>query len=136
MSKTTVTEHSGIEQLLGKTFTKICCDDRRNNIIFITTDSEVWIMEHSQECCEEVYLESIVGDLQNLIGHVILKAEEKQSDNEEWGGKTDISDGYDLSIQKWTFYTLATIKGYVDIRWYGAIANGYYSEKATIYRLQ
>ena len=69
-------------------------------------------------------VESIVGDLSDLIGSRILRAEESASS--ERPSEVPAPE-YEPSSQTWTFYKLATVKGYVDIRWFGE-SNGYYSE--------
>jgi len=113
------------KDLLGKTFTKITATD--DEILF-ETETEKFKMYHRQDCCEDVSIEDINGDLSDLIGKPILKAEEvnnyepKSDDDKE---KTKEAEEYGSCT--WTFYKLATINGYVDIRWFGE-SNGYYSE--------
>lgn len=110
----------GIEQILGKTLSEIVNGD--DQLRFKTTDGESYIMYHNQDCCENVYIEDIIGDLNDLIGVPILIAEEAIDPN-------DVPDEPCSSeSQTWTFYKLATRKGYVTIRWYGS-SNGYYSER-------
>lgn len=106
--------------LVGKTLTSV---DRINDdmITFACETGEVYDMFHEQDCCESVAIEDIVGDLQDLVGTPILVAEEVDGEN-----PADFDDKYYESYT-WTFYKLATIKGYVDIRWLGS-SNGYYSE--------
>jgi len=115
-----------MSDLIGLTFSRVeQIDDR---IEFETVDGKQFVMEHSQDCCESVDIESIVGDLSDLVGSPILKSEEVDS------GDTPARDPSDAEYGSftWTFYKLATIKGYVDIRWYGS-SNGYYSESVDLY---
>lgn len=107
-------------ELLGKTLLKIVKHSDRIN--FICSDGTAYAQFHIQDCCESVTVDDVIGDLEDLIGSPILKAEEVTSTENPEG----VSKGYQDSFT-WTFYHLATMKGHVTIRWYGE-SNGYYSE--------
>ena len=87
-------------------------------------------MDHDQDCCEDVSVEDIAGNIQDLIGSPILQAEESTSDETPEGVKPEYQDSF-----TWTFYKLATVKGYVTIRWYGE-SNGYYSESVDFEKVE
>lgn len=109
-------------KLLGKTLSKIEVNNIKNEIIFVTNYNEKYKLYHEGECCEKVYIEDICGDLKNLIGSPILLSEEITNHIDPAKDKKN-DDSW-----TWTFYKLATVNGYVTIRWYGT-SNGNYSEK-------
>lgn len=115
--------------LVGNTLTGIYMDKDSKSLYFVTDDKRVFTMEHLQDCCEDVFLEDVTGDFSDLLNTPILLAEEstscdllRESDREK--------DSF-----TWTFYKLATKKGYVDLRWFGE-SNGYYSEDVSLYEVQ
>ena len=91
------------------------------SILFIDKDDIEYEMFHDYDCCENVYIEDICGDINNLIGSKIIMAEEVI--NRDLSPLNKFDESY-----TWTFYKFATVKGYVIIRWYGE-SNGYYSEE-------
>lgn len=110
------------EELLGHDVVDVFHD---NDCVQILTKTHLFQMHHTQDCCESVYLEDIVGDINSLVGNKILLAEESHSDENPL---CEYEDSF-----TWTFYKLATIKGYVDFRWYGS-SNGYYSESVYCFK--
>lgn len=104
--------------LKGKTLTDIQVDMGNGNdeIIFTVSPEEKYRLYHRQDCCEGVDIADINGRAADLIGSPLLIAEESINDLGEMAHEDT----------RWTFYRLATVKGYVDIRWVGK-SNGYYS---------
>jgi hypothetical protein len=109
-----------IEDFKGLIFKKVEINQERDEILFWISDTLRYKMYHDQDCCEDVHVEDLCGDLEDLVGSKILIAHE--SSNEE-----DDEDG----VTQWTFYHLATQKGWVTIRWYGW-SNGYYGTGVSI----
>ena len=114
-----------IADMVGKVFTSVKNVDG-TELVF-ENDQERFVFFHSQDCCEHVRIEDIVGDLSDLEGVELLKAEETNN----------IFDVLNTSEKEfsesgtWTFYKFATRKGYVDVRWLGE-SNGYYSESVDL----
>ena len=123
------TKNRTIKSFLGRTFTEIAVNDDNTEIRVICNDNktEFWVY-HEQKCCEQVYIEDIVGNLQDLLNSEIIMAEEESNTKYTECG---YEPKYSQPIKLWTFYKLATNKGYVTIRWYGT-SNGFYSEKVSI----
>jgi hypothetical protein len=103
-----------MKSMMGKVFNSVV---QIGEEIIFSNDTESYKLYHTQYCCESVYIESVVGDLNDLVGAPILMAQESSGYNET---------GCDGDVSEWTFYKFATIKGYVDVRWNGS-SNGYYS---------
>lgn len=120
------------KELEGQIFKEIKINQDNDEILFTTTMGAKYLMSHYQDCCESVSIEDLNGDLEDLLNTPILLAEERTSEDETPDGM-QIPEWHDYSYT-WTFYTLRTIKGTVDIRWFGS-SNGYYSESVNIKKL-
>ncbi len=107
------------DSMIGLTFdeVKICGDD----LVFRQKLGKTFKFTHFQDCCESVVIEDVCGDLDDLVGHPMLMAEEVDGTNPT----PTLEVRYESFT--WTLYKFATIKGYVTVRWLGE-SNGCYSE--------
>lgn len=104
-----------INEIIGLTPSYIRQTDEEIVMQFTNGASCKWY--HSQDCCESVTVNDVVGDFGDLLHHPILVAEERVCENEN----------ADYEHETWTFYAFRSMGGSVDVRWLGS-SNGYYSE--------
>jgi hypothetical protein len=111
---------SKFEDLKGLTITYIEGGEGDHELTIETSCGKRFLMYHIVDCCNSTYLSDICGDFKDLYNSPILEAQEVSSSAED-----------PLKVQSeswtWTFYKLATQKGWVTMRWLGS-SNGYYSE--------
>ena len=108
--------HVDVNDMIGKTFTSVCSD---GDTVTFENDEVRYTLYHETDCCESVYVEDIIGDIEDLEGWPLLVSREDTNADDPG---TCTGESY-----TWTFYNFATFKGYVTIRFLGE-SNGYYSE--------
>jgi len=108
--------------LVGKTLSEVKVE--RDKITFIVDETESYSMFHGQDCCEQVWIEDICGDLNSLVGVPILFADESSS---------QVEDKSNYSSLEWTFYRIGCIKGSAVIRWCADL-DTYYSVQVDFVR--
>jgi hypothetical protein len=110
---------SDLDNIIGATILAVeGCAPKSTDITFSTTKGDLRLYfdkDYWGRCNVYVSVEDMTGDPSDLIGGVVSVAEER-SNKKEWDGKET----------RWTFYTIRTTKGDLDLRWYGH-SNGHYS---------
>jgi hypothetical protein len=77
-------KYEPIAEMLGRTFVSV---DQRDDeeLIFTEADGSRFVFYHSQDCCEQVVIEEIVGDIGDLVGSPLVEAEKASSDDRPEG---------------------------------------------------
>lgn len=108
-----------LDQLVGMTLLKISAGD---DYVSITTNVGRYQLYHSQDCCECVRITEVEGDLSEMEGLEIERAEEE----------VDCDHGSTYGTGTQTTYTLKAkgLDKVFKIIWLGE-SNGYYSESVS-----
>lgn len=114
-----------VEQFINQPIVSITGLEKGSDRLVFQMMTGTLTLEHHQDCCERVVIEDFEGDHEDLVGQVLLEAEEVVDGNgKRQRGKTpEFADS-----TTWTFYKFRTTKGDLWVRWLGE-SNGYYSER-------
>lgn len=120
-----------LTEMIGQTFSKVVYINNSVDdfLRFIKENGTTYEFYYDHDCCAGCNIEDIVGNLQDLENSPLLQVEESSNRDDPPPKIAGFVESY-----TWTYYKFATIKGYVDVRWYGS-SNGYYSESVSLRKL-
>jgi hypothetical protein len=113
-----------LADMIGVTMQSVVGAAGADEMTFTAEDGRVWRLYHTQDCCESVNIEDITGNVDDLVGAPLTVSRE-DTNAEDPGKPSEYAESW-----TWTFYTFATRKGHVVVRWLGE-SNGYYSEEVS-----
>jgi hypothetical protein len=119
---------SEIKEFIGRTLARVEGGPGDDVLRLWFSDGTAFEMHHYQDYSESVWLDDVIGDWSDIIGFQILEATEREQHE---GSLPKGQDYHPDDSHTWTFYELRTIRGFVQLRWYGS-SNGYYSESVDI----
>lgn len=111
------------QELIGKVLVDVIEDE--TTVDFTFSDGSEYSMYNEEEgtgngC--KITLEDVCGEWSDLYGEPLTITEE-------------VINNSSSGVGTWTFYHFTTIKGYVDLRWFGE-SNGYYSESVSFRKIK
>lgn len=107
-------DHFRLDELVGKTLVNAVAD--HDSVRFLADDGVEYVFCCGDEDEATVTVDDICGNISDLVGSPILKAEVSTRDGRSdkcWSGT-------------WSFYAFSTANGAVDIRWFGTSGDGCY----------
>lgn len=113
---------SKIDEMIGQTFNAVERSEHDEHLLFRAEDVHFKFM-HRQEGDETVVLESVCGNLSDLVGVPILMASEWTTSNRDNPFRTHTR----------TSYKFGTVKGSVLVQWLGT-SDGQDSEEVSLLR--
>lgn len=117
---------SDITKIVGEVLTHIDTDENNETIRLTTKSGRVFLIYHSQDCCESVRVVDTKGDWHKLVGKVVVEASAIARSDGDVPAEIEYSDSWTETV-----LTFRTDDETVISRWIGE-SNGYYSESVDI----
>ena len=115
-------------ELKGKIIKEINDLEIGSREVSIRTNDGTYELYHEQDCCEDVRVVKVIGNVNELVGEVLFAEEDDGASDPDW-----YNESFDDS-HTWTKYVLKTTNASLEF-WFLGESNGYYSESISIKKI-